>query len=244
MKRSQNPVQRREVLNDITSSVSIDASGKRRGFLYQTAGLLLGAFGFSRRSSGSPATNATAKRVAANYSTPEQVRRLVQEHAGELILGLGNEGYLESGSPSQLPLERIHPSVESYTDALDGVLVSASPNATEPNVRIHVKFRGIDGQELVVQIAPQSGLSRVVTGPGEEGEVAVLVPKTDASGDVGLMGCETCNEPFDYKCGEECTLSNCGCVKYAVRNYSDCIDPDCGGCFVSDYSCCGSYSCS
>lgn len=251
---------RRNVLKSVTSDPPARAPGgsERRGFLKNALGLVGGSvatfLGSSTRAAAmSPRDEGIARTAAAKYRSPSAVRGAVRSHAAGLLRHLAREGHLERGTVAALPLGTLHESIRSYADAEEGVLVHATAADGRPYVKIQVKRRLPDGRELVLVVDPRDETAQAFfegTDPTRQTADSTVSRRTEThytassteSGDVTIQGCERdCGTPT-YRCGYACSpYDNCGCANIKIRD--SCTDPDCFGCFIEDYSCCGDYKC-
>jgi hypothetical protein len=247
---------KQEVLASIRSDSSTETGSgtERRGFLRDTVSFVGSSvatlFGFSSRSTAmSPREERVAKAAAETYTSSETIRGVIQSHAFDLLQYLAREGALKHGAVSTLPVEKVYTSIRSYVDADEGVIVHATAPDGQPNVKIQVKKDLPDGRKLVLVVNPKTGKSHARF-ESEDAKRAIAAPVSDqtethfaasSSEDATAQSCDRECESPDYRCGYSCTYNSCGCVEYKV--YDSCTDPDCIGCSIYSYSCCGQYSC-
>ena len=253
---------KRSVLQSIsgTSPGRANTTAERRGFLKKATGFVGGSiaalFGFSSHAMAmSSKEEQIAREAAKEYTSSEAVQNTVELYASGLLRDLAEKEQFDRNAVSALPTETIHESIRSYVDADEGVLVHATAVDGEPNVKIQIKRPLPDGRQLVLVVNPETEKSQAFfkrssetrtenerIGRSEHFET-YYTAKSAEGDDVTIQNCDrVCSGEPDERCGYSCTAGSCGCVKYEVR--TSCTDPDCIGCTLVDYSCCGDYKCS
>lgn len=240
-------LEKRKVLRTVSSRVSAESNRRgflRRGFAAVSGGLPV-LFGLSQESVAiDPRDAEIAQTAAEEYASTEAVQEAVRTHATELLQRLVSDGLVRREAVTDLPVDRIHRSVKSYADSTGGVFVFATASDGEPTVKVQLKRPLSAERQIVLVVAPRSGKSQAfIEGSDSDTGVAHYTSTTDDNGDVTVQNCEeACGVPT-YECGYSCNpYGNCGCTKFKIRD--SCTDPDCLGCYVYDYSCCGEYECS
>lgn len=241
---SQSELDRSELLGNSSYGGirrSVETSSERRGFLQKISGIFgitTATFGSTERTSAlTPKEEEIGVKAVREFADEAKRERTIRTYAADVLKALQKRGHLSRATVSELPIDRLHRTIESYGEASEGTLVVATVQDGRPKIKMQVKKQLVD-RELVLIIEPQVGRSRaVLRALGDEDSDRVISADEDASTQSDCI-CDSFNDCISDLCGFHCC---CDCAKVNVRQF--CSDSACDGCEVLDNSCCGDYNC-
>jgi hypothetical protein len=220
--RESNDLDRRTALRGVTKE---DVAQTRRGLLKRTIVAGVGAIpaigAFVGRGAATADYDEDVFSAARSYSSPSAVRAALRDHAGDTLEDLAEEGVLQTASPVELPVTKLHETLQGYTNADAGAMVFAREKDGEPSPKIEIRKPLSSGETLVLVVEPTRGRSYATTFSDSP---------TLGTSSVGTADCTYGGETY---CEVHCSPDgNCACIETTYCYYYDeCYTGDgCSGC--------------